>query len=381
MSDLGRRLRRIPLPEEAVARERARRTVLAAHAALPPRRRRHAGASAVAFAAAVLGLATLTGPGQAVVGAPARAVRDLVRDVVPPAPTPRPVPAHRGTGPLPLAGRLLVAGGRGAWVLDGAGAHRLGAWTAAAWSPRGVFVAVTAGRTLAAVDPTGNVHWRLVRRAPVTAPRWAPDGTHVAYRSGRALRVVYGNGTHDRVLARTDAPAAPAWRPGAPHDLAWAGRGGTVRVTDADTGRTLWRARAGAAVTVLAWSADGRRLLAASPSGGRIHDLARGRATRLRLGRGRRLLAAAWSPRGTALALATAGAGRAEIRLRGRRGPLFSAGGRLTSLVWSPDGRWLAADWPAAREWLLVRVVGRPRVEAVTRYGGALRPQEWCCVG
>ncbi|HEY7077589.1 MAG TPA: hypothetical protein VH418_19560, partial [Solirubrobacteraceae bacterium] len=129
------------------------------------------------------------------------------------------------------------------------------------------------------------------------------------------------------------------------------------------------------------WSADGRRLLVAGPRGGLIHDLARGRSTPLRLTPGRRLLAAAWSPRGAALALATAGGGRAEIRLRGRRGPLFSAGGRLTSLVWSPDGRWLAADWPTAREWLLVRVLGRPRVEAVTRYGGRLRPQEWCCVG
>src|SRR5256885_14264179 len=99
MSELGRRLRRIPLPEEAAARERARRTVLAAHAALPPRRRRHGRTTALAFTGAVLGLAALTGPGQAVVGAPARAGRDLVNDVVPPAPTPPPVPAHRGTRP------------------------------------------------------------------------------------------------------------------------------------------------------------------------------------------------------------------------------------------------------------------------------------------
>ncbi|HEY7074439.1 MAG TPA: hypothetical protein VH418_03685, partial [Solirubrobacteraceae bacterium] len=214
MTELGRRLRRIPLPGEPAARERARRTFLVAHAGLPPRRRRHGRAGAVAFAAAVLGLAALTGPGQAVVGAPARAVRDLVRDVVPPAPTPRPVPAQRGRDALPPAGRLLVAGARGAWVLDRGGAHRLGAWTAATWSPRGVYVAVAAGGTLAAVDPAGNVRWRLAGRAPVTTPRWAPDGTHVAYRAGRALRVVYGNGTHDRLLARATAPAAPAWRPG-----------------------------------------------------------------------------------------------------------------------------------------------------------------------
>jgi WD40-like Beta Propeller Repeat len=388
MSDLGRRLRQLPLPGEAAARERARRTVLAAHAARPVARRRPLRALAAPLAAALLLLVcALTAPGQAVaewlgVGGPARAVRDLVRDVVQPVPTPRPVPAHAAGGALPLGGRLLVAGARGAWVLDRAGAHRLGAWPAATWSPRGVYVAVTGGGALAAVDPAGRVHWRLAR-AHAADPRWAPDGTHVAYRSGRELRVVYGNGTHDRLLARRAAPVAPAWQPGAPHALAWAGRDGVVRITDADTGRELWHARGGH-VTVLAWSADGRRLLAASPRGGRVHDVSAHRGAALRLARGQRLESAAWAPAGHVLALATRSRGRAQIALVGRRGPLFSAAGRLTGLVWSPDGRWLAADWPTASQWLLVRARGRPRVETVatTRGRGAAgRPQGWCCVG
>jgi hypothetical protein len=235
---------------------------------------------------------------------------------------------------------------------------------------------------VAAVDPAGVVRWRLVRPGAAD-PRWAPDGTHVAYRSGRQLRIVYGNGTHDRRLGRAAAPVAPAWQPGFPHTLAWAGADGVLRISDADTGLELWRARAGR-VTVLAWSADGRRLLAAGPRGGRIYDPIAHRSTRLRLPRGQRLESAAWSPAGRTLALATRGDGRAQIALRGRRAPLFSAPGRLGGLVWSPDGRWLAADWPTASQWLLVRARGRPRVETVaaTRgYGSAARPQEWCCVG
>jgi WD40-like Beta Propeller Repeat len=387
VSELGRRLREIPLPGEAAARERARLTVLAAHAARPHPGRRLGPAAALLVAAVILALAALTRPGQAVAqwlggGGAARAVRELVDDVVPPAPTP--VPARTTGGALPLAGRLLVAGPRGAWVLSRGGPRRVGPWTAATWSPRGLFAAVAAGGTLAAVDGSGAVHWRLTRRAAVRDPRWAPDGTHVAYRSGAELRVVYGNGTHDRLLASAVAPVAPAWRPHAPHALAWAGTDGRIRVSDADTGRKVWHAR-GRRVTLLAWSPDGRRLLAAGPRGGRIHDLARRRSVPLVLPRGRRLLGAAWSPRVGALALATAGGGRGEITLRGRRGALFSAPGRLTGLTWSPDGRWLAIDWPAAGEWLLVRAAGQPRVEVVSatarRYGALSRPQGWCCVG
>jgi hypothetical protein len=154
-----------------------------------------------------------------------------------------------------------------------------------------------------------------------------------------------------------------------------------VRVTDADTGRTLWRVRGGR-VALLAWSADGRRLLVARPRGGRIHDLAARTASRLRMPLGRRLLAAAFSPSG-GLALATERDGRGEIALHGR--VLFSAPGRLAGLTWSPDGRWLATDWRAAGEWLLVRAHGRPRVEVVA--ATARRPavpQGWvafrpCC--
>ena len=384
MNDLGRRLREAPLPGEAAARERARMTVLAAHAAAPHRARVRP-ARAVLAAVLLVALGALTAPGQAVatwlgVDGPARAVKRLVSDVVGPSATPRRAPAA-----LPAPGRLLVAGPRGAWIVDRDGARRrLGAWTAGTWSPGGVYVALVAGRSLAAVDPQGRVRWRLELGARVSTPRWAPDGTHVAYRAGRALRVVYGNGAHDRLVAPVTAPVAPAWRPTAPHTLAWAGADGRVRIADADTGRLLRLIRA-RDVSQIAWSADGQRLLVAVPAGGRVHDLATGRSSRLRLRSGRtKLTAAAFSPKGDRLALAVRlPSGSSELRLLGRAQPLLAAPGRLSDLTWSPDGRWLLAAWPAARQWLLVRTAGRPRVLAVAglthRYGPAARPQAWCC--
>ena len=65
------------------------------------------------------------------------------------------------------------------------------------------------------------------------------------------------------------------------------------------------------------------------------------------------------------------------------------AGPGVTAVSWSPDGRWLLVTWPAANQWVFVRVVGAPRIEAVSRIsdqfssGGVPRafPQldGWCC--
>ena len=45
---------------------------------------------------------------------------------------------------------------------DGSIRH-MGAWQQASWSPHGLFVAVSSGDRLAAVDPRGNVRWSIAR--------------------------------------------------------------------------------------------------------------------------------------------------------------------------------------------------------------------------
>ncbi len=257
---------------------------------------------------------------------------------------------------------------------------RLGRWDDATWSPQGLFVGATAGRTLAAIEPDdGTVRWRLRPGPPVSLPRWAPDGTHIAYRAGDTLRIVYGNGSHDVAAGQDMAAVAPAWRPGDKHTLAWAAKDGTVTVEDADTAKVL-RTYRGGPVRRLAWSGDGRRLLVAGGTRGLIHDVATGRTRRLPLRRGDVLLAAVYAPTGNRLALAVFRDERTELRVGHEI--LRSVSGRLDDLEWSPDGRWLLASWPSAGQWLLAHATGRPHEAAISvedRFGATARTHGWCC--
>ena len=179
---LEQALREASPPDEGAARERARRTVLSAHADARPRRRFTRSApvvwlTAAAFLAVVLVIGRDTGP--------ARAFENLVRDIVHvPAATPEPATVNRLA--LPAPGRLLVTGSDGLFAVARDGRRTpLGRWQAATWSPTGLYVAATSGRTLAALDPdNGTVRWRLRPGGAVAFPRWAPDRTHIAYRAG-----------------------------------------------------------------------------------------------------------------------------------------------------------------------------------------------------
>jgi len=374
---LERALREAEPPDAVQARERARATVLSVHAQARSRARlRRAAPFVWAALAAVLAALLVTqrdsGPAQAV----ERLVRDIVRE---PKPTPAPTPVSSLA--LPAPGRLLVTGSDGLFVVERSGRRTsLGRWEDATWSPTGLFVAATAGRTLAALDPEDrSVRWRLEPGPPVSVPRWAPDRTHIAYRAGRTLRIVYGNGTHDVLAGKDMAAVAPAWRPSDPHTVAWGATDGEVTVEDADTAKVLWHFRA-RGVRRLAWSPDGRRLLIASRRSVRIRDLARGSARRIALAAGEELLAAAYAPTGSRLALAVLGDGRTEIRVRGER--VLAAPGRLDELEWSPDGGWLLAGDSTAGQWLLTRATGRPRVAAISverRFGSGARTHGWCC--
>jgi dipeptidyl aminopeptidase/acylaminoacyl peptidase len=377
-ASLADALRSAPLPGADAARTRAWAVLSDAHASRMPvaRGRRRGRVVALAFAVALAGAAV------AVAADSPRWVRDVL-GAARSAP-----PARVSLGALP-AGRVLVSSSQGTWIVRGDGTRvRLGPWTGATWSPRGLYVAAWRGRELSAVAPDGRVAWTVAAPAAVRDARWSPDGYRIAYRRAGGLAVVAGDGTGARVLASAVRAVAPAWRPGERHTLAWVGARGRVEVRDVDTGRVAWRSGVSVgAVRELLWSSDGRRLLARGQRRLMVFDVGAGRVRRVGLPRGARVTAAAWAPRGRRLAVAlrTGTSSRivvtASIDLSAR--PTFAAPGTLSSLAWSPDASRLLVRWRESDQWLLLPTSGHGRATAIAdvshRFGPSPAVQGWCC--
>ena len=373
-------LERAPMPDASGAEGRAWALLADAHRERPRAARRSRRGRVVALALA----AVLVAAAVAVAAEPPRWVRHALGDSVPSAPR-----ARSSLGSLP-AGRLLVSSARGTWIVRGDGTRlRLGPWTAATWSPRGLYVAAWRGRELSAVAPNGRVAWTIAARGTVRDAAWSPDGYRIAYRRGPVLAVVAGDGTGARVLAEAVRTVAPAWRPGAPHTLAWLGTSGRVEVRDVDTGALVWRSSASVgAMTALAWSADGHRLLARGARRVVVFDVTGKRSWRVRLPHGARVGAAAWAPRGSRIALALRDGTATSVYVTPAplvpRRPVFTTTGTLRSLAWSPDGRRLLARWADADQWLLLSPnAANAPITAIgsisRRFGAPPTVQGWCC--
>ena len=371
-------------PDEAGAQERAWATVRAAYADRPPAapvrsRRRIAVVPVVALALAAVALS------------PAGAtVRRIINRALS---APHIAPA---TGlSLPAPGRLLVSDARGTWVVSGSGAvRRLGPWTQASWSPRGLYVAVASAASVGAVDPSGAVAWRL-SVGGVSDPRWyVPSGYRVAYRVGGNLRELAGDGRGDHLVATGVAPIAPAWRPGHDFQLAYVTRGGAIVVRDGDTGARVWRSRPHPGRPVaLSWSPDGSRLSLVTSVGAWLLLPGQSPPLSVRLPVRGPLLAAAASPDGRRLALVRGGATRqlqiADLTTPTRPARTMLSGLAVTGPTWSGDSAWLLVSWSAQDQWLFVHVAGRPRILAASRVAGRfgsrgasmgrVRVDGWCC--
>ncbi|HSS56646.1 MAG TPA: hypothetical protein VLK59_01455 [Solirubrobacteraceae bacterium] len=382
MSSLHDRLESAPLPDSSGAQSRAWALVADAHAArVPaPRVRRRGRVLALALAVALLAAAV------AVAAEPPRWVRHALGDGVASAPRVR-----ASLGGLP-PGRMLVSSSQGTWIVRGDGTRlRLGPWTGATWSPRGLFVAAWRGRELSAVAPDGRVAWTIAALGPVHDAAWSPDGYRIAYRRDDALAIVAGDGTGARVLAQPVRAVAPAWRPGAPHTLAWVGASGRVEARDVDTGALAWRSPASVgAVRALAWSADGHHLLARGPRRVVVFDVTGRRTWRVPLPAGAEVGGAAWAPRGDRVALALRGATATSVYVSRSalvpRRPVFSTTGTLRSLAWSPNGRRLLVRWADADQWLLLSPgTANAPITAIgsisRRFGAVPTVQGWCCAG
>jgi hypothetical protein len=294
---------------------------------------------------------------------------------------------------LPAPGRVLVSGSGGTWIVSADGsARRLGSWRQASWSPRGLYAAVVGHGELAAVDPRGTPSWTLARPA-VRAPSWdPPTGYRIAYLSGAQLRVVAGDGTGDHLVANAVAPVAPAWRPGHAYELAYLTPDGSLLVRDGDTDRLVWHAHT-IGIRALAWSSDGDRLLALGRDHATVYGPNGRVLTTFAAPAGSPILDGSLSPNGTRLALVEGGQSGAvtltSLDAHGRTNRRVLSGAGLRQLTWSPDSHWLLVSWPAADQWVFIRVAGTPRIAAVSHIGrqfgstgttrGFPRIEGWCC--
>jgi WD40 repeat protein len=376
----GRALDRFRAPGEHEAEERAWATVHSAYRdRVPAAQKRSYRRPAVGLAAGVALLGALAlSPAGATVGhliTRALGVQHAAR-----------------TLSLPTRGRLLVSDARGTWLINADGStKRLGPWAQASWSPHGLYVTTAGGNELRAIDPTGTLQWSLTRPS-VTDPQWYPPlGYRVAYLSGSALRVVAGDGTGDRLFAARVTGVAPAWRPNHAYQLAYVTEAGRLVVRDADSGRVAWSAAVGPAVERLDWSANGQRLLVLAPKNVRIYDGAGRLRDNLRESSKALAVDGALSPDGHMVALVLGGSGSVvaeDLEVDNASPRRVLAGAGLRQLAWSPDGRWLLVSWPAANQWVFIRVVGTPRIAAVSRIrqqfsaqrrGGFPKLDGWCC--
>lgn len=380
---LGRAFESTAVPGRDAAEERAWEVIRRAYGDRTPTPHRRP-----AFVRPLLAGAALAAVAAAALSPPGRALVGEVREAI------GVEQARPSLFRLPTAGRLLVDSEAGSWVVRSDGSKRLlgSTWREASWSPGGRYVVTVAGDELAALEPDGDVRWKLARPR-VRLARWGGTrvDTRVAYLSGAELRVVAGDGSADRRLARPVLAVAPAWRPGRRHVLAWVGAGGEVVAAKADSQRILWTRRAGS-VRRLEWSRDGRRLLVQGLRSLLVLD-GRGRVRLRLLGReAAPVSTAALSPSGTAVAFVQKARGRSSLWVVPRLRPdgsaarrVFAGAGSFRDLAWSPDGRWLLVGWREADQWVFIRSARVRRIEAVSGITAQFdstrfpRVAGWCC--
>ncbi len=228
-SELERRLEGMlaeaPEPDPGAGEEALHRALRALHPVAAPRRGLRA--AVLAFAAAVVLLVIAAGS-LAAAGAlhvsfgakpkPRRAATQLV------------LPQGANGVAAIVDGRLSVVT-KGGLRLDGQTV------SAAALSPRALYVAAGIGDSLVAMAPDGRRAWSHPAGGRVVAIAWAPDGFRIAYvvHAGHrfVLHVIYGNGIRDTTIDRSVRAVRPSWRA---DSLAFAYVGGGGRAIVYDVG-------------------------------------------------------------------------------------------------------------------------------------------------
>jgi hypothetical protein len=222
----------------------------------------------------------------------------------------------------------------------------------------------------------------------VHGARWSLEPTvppccRIAYLSAGTLRIVAGDGSGDHELAPADMHAAPAWRPGDHRRaLAYVDPTGALRLVSADTDKALAAPyHHGFRPTLLAWSSDGRRLLAMNPVrlvvlDASLHQIGEIRRPASAYGS---FTTAAFAPRShVVIVLRRLGpAQRARVELlrpdRTTRPleTLETLVGGLYGLAPSPDGKTVLVGWGAADQWLIIPTRADGRARRVTGLSAA----------
>lgn len=349
---MRRELERLGVPGEHEARERAWALVQAAYAAREPRPRGRPSLRPIVVAASLAALVA------AAFSPPGRAVLDGVREVV------GVESAAESLFEVPSGGRLLVSADSGVWVVASDGSkRRLGDYESASWSPFGRFVAASRPSELAALEPDGDVRWKLARPR-VRTPVWTGtrSDTRIAYVTDGRLHVVGGDGRRDTEAGGSTSPAhlvAPAWRPRSPFEIAYVDTRGYVTAFGTERPGLNWRSIRLRDARALHWSPRGDRLLV----------VGRDRLVSLRASDGSAsatrfpgVTSAAFAPDGR-LAVVRRNGARSDLLVDGR--VRFSGTGTFSAPTWSPDGSWVLVSWRNADQWLFVRTAGARRVRAV----------------
>jgi hypothetical protein len=190
-TELRHRLLQDPVPGEQEAGRRAWEVVRSSFTLRErvPWIERHSRLIVVLAAAAALGVAAVTPPGQAVV----ERVRESLAGRT---------PSEPALIRLPSGGRLLVNSSQGPWVVRHDGSkRRLGSYEGASWSPHGLFVVATQGRRVVAM---------CAGRSPgrVALPRPAGRRAGSALSTGRAAP----SGSWSETARATNC-SLPRWPP------------------------------------------------------------------------------------------------------------------------------------------------------------------------
>ena len=134
----------------------------------------------------------------------------------------------------------------GPWVVQPDGSRRLlGGYGEATWSPRGLFVAASGGRTLSALEPDGTPRWSLSARRDRQRSALVAVGLPIAYRAaGRAAGRRRRRHRGPAWWTATWPSLPPAWSPLGLHLLAYLDGEGRLRLADPDSGTTMGSAGA-----------------------------------------------------------------------------------------------------------------------------------------
>ena len=140
--------------------------------------------------------------------------------------------------------------------------------SAAALSPRVLYVAAGIGNSLVAMAPDGRRAWTHPAGGKVVAIDWAPDGFRIAYivHAGRrfVLHVIYGNGIQDTTIDGSVRAVLPSWRADS-LALAYVGGGGRAVVYDL-AHKSHRVAETAVGVTHVAFAPTGAKLAVATRS-------------------------------------------------------------------------------------------------------------------